>query len=287
MTEEFIAWTVIAVLTAVLVAVLVGTRWFRAAIGPTRVDPAELILPWGGAVFMGVLAWLGSQVIYVGFVTASRVPTSQPTTQPTKFDFQPHELAIASTVPPLLGAVTMLLFAAGAPGWLKKIGLAANKLPAGALQAVVGLGLAYPLVFWVLQAMERVYRVIEFEHPREHELLQKLSEDPTGPTRWAMFAGAIVAAPLFEELLFRGGLQTIFRWFLTRVAGREIALVAWVPIVVVSAAFAMIHALWMAPAIFVLSLCLGYLYERTGNLWACILMHAMFNALNTVFYLNQ
>jgi membrane protease YdiL (CAAX protease family) len=35
----------------------------------------------------------------------------------------------------------------------------------------------------------------------------------------------------------------------------------------------------------VLSLCLGYAYERTGNLWAVMTMHAMFNTTSTVLYL--
>ena len=42
------------------------------------------------------------------------------------------------------------------------------------------------------------------------------------------------------------------------------------------------HAL---PALFVLSLGLGWLYERTGSLWAVMLMHALFNASQITFTL--
>jgi membrane protease YdiL (CAAX protease family) len=41
----------------------------------------------------------------------------------------------------------------------------------------------------------------------------------------------------------------------------------------------------MSPLIFVLSLCLGYAYERTGNLWVPITIHALFNTIETVYSL--
>ena len=41
--------------------------------------------------------------------------------------------------------------------------------------------------------------------------------------------------------------------------------------------FALVHPLPTFPPIFFLSLCLGYVYERTGNLWASIFIHAIFN----------
>jgi len=41
-------------------------------------------------------------------------------------------------------------------------------------------------------------------------------------------------------------------------------------------AFASLHQMDQAPIIFVLSLGLGYVYERTGNLWAPIILHVAF-----------
>jgi len=61
---------------------------------------------------------------------------------------------------------------------------------------------------------------------------------------------------------------------------------SWLAIVFASLLFAMIHPGWMRPGIFVLSLGLGYIYERTGNLWAAITMHALFNSISTIVYLN-
>ena len=38
---------------------------------------------------------------------------------------------------------------------------------------------------------------------------------------------------------------------------------------------------------FVLSLGLGYVYERTGSLCSSITVHLLFNSLNTFFYVTQ
>jgi membrane protease YdiL (CAAX protease family) len=59
----------------------------------------------------------------------------------------------------------------------------------------------------------------------------------------------------------------------------------WLAVVITSVIFAVVHPLWMAPLIFVLSICLGYAYERTGNLWVPIVMHALFNTSSTIVFL--
>jgi membrane protease YdiL (CAAX protease family) len=43
----------------------------------------------------------------------------------------------------------------------------------------------------------------------------------------------------------------------------------------------------MMPPLFVLAVCFGYVYERTGKLWAPILMHALFNATSITLALFQ
>ena len=53
----------------------------------------------------------------------------------------------------------------------------------------------------------------------------------------------------------------------------------WAAILISSFLFALLHQPWMIQLpIFLLALALGYLYERTGNLWSCIFMHMFFNA---------
>ncbi|MBI4028094.1 MAG: CPBP family intramembrane metalloprotease [Verrucomicrobia bacterium] len=87
---------------------------------------------------------------------------------------------------------------------------------------------------------------------------------------------AIIGAPLIEEILFRG---LVYSWlkmkcgFLPALAGS-------------SALFAAFHC--HAPSalpLFGLAVALALLYEWKGNLAACVIMHAGFNALSLTLFL--
>ena len=83
----------------------------------------------------------------------------------------------------------------------------------------------------------------------------------------------IVAAPIYEELIFRG----ILFPYITRKVGVVGGVLA------VSAAFALIHA--HIPSIlplFLLSCVLCLAYWRTGSLWVSIGIHALFNAIGAL-----
>ena len=87
-----------------------------------------------------------------------------------------------------------------------------------------------------------------------------------------MIVAALVTAPIWEELAFRGFLQPLLR----RYVGP-----AW-SVVIVAALFSLIHdatsRFVMVPAmIFPLALALGYARERTGRLAPCILLHLLNN----------
>jgi membrane protease YdiL (CAAX protease family) len=82
---------------------------------------------------------------------------------------------------------------------------------------------------------------------------------------------AVVAAPLTEELIFRGCLYGILR----QVGGRVTA------IAVSSLLFALIHGhIPSLAGLVILAVGLSLLYEKTGSLWAPILLHAGFNGLS-------
>jgi hypothetical protein len=104
---------------------------------------------------------------------------------------------------------------------------------------------------------------------REHALLRMLRELSAPWKALALFSG-IVLAPVGEELFFRGLFQSVLR----QATGRP-----WVAIVLTSVAFAWVHfsSPQNVPAIFALSVALGYNYERCGRLYPPILMHALFN----------
>jgi uncharacterized protein len=88
-------------------------------------------------------------------------------------------------------------------------------------------------------------------------------------------AGAALVVPPMEELFWR---SFVMRWMVDRnfrcVDPRR---VTWVPLLLVSLVFAVEHDLWFAGLI--AGLAYGYLYIRTGSLWAAILAHAVTNGL--------
>ena len=115
---------------------------------------------------------------------------------------------------------------------------------------------------------------------------------------------AVVAAPVAEEMVFRGLIQTtlgrLFAWVgrqrSTALAGAAAAwphtpaVARWGAVVVTSALFAAVHVSAEPAAvfpIFVLSLGLGFVYERSGNLWMNTVTHALFNGAELVLFLSR
>lgn len=87
---------------------------------------------------------------------------------------------------------------------------------------------------------------------------------------WFFLLGAVVVAPLVEEIFFRGFLFAGLR-------GRY----GWPKAAVISAAlFALVHLQPTAVVpIFLLGLIFAFLYERSGSIWPAVLMHVSSNAL--------
>jgi membrane protease YdiL (CAAX protease family) len=283
-------------LTAGGVIAAIALRLWRpiAVCGPERLPASMPAVPWLLVVVAATLIWLAAQSAYVGTIAQrDRASTTQQATMPngdTKTRFSAVDLAVLSTVPPAIGAGVLAMGATiGFPGLIRRLGLDPTRIPQAIGPAILGLLVAVPLVMWVLLGLQELYRRIGYEHPVQHEMLQRLGETARPAVRWAIVAGATVAAPIFEELLFRGGFQTLLRRGFGGIRRGQVdqarvssPVAVWAAIIVASLLFAMIHEAWMAPAIFALSLCLGYAYERTGNLWVPILMHAIFNAVNVV-----
>jgi len=139
--------------------------------------------------------------------------------------------------------------------------------PAGAISsALASVLMILPLVALSGWLVERVWGDAGGSNPLLDLVLT--SADP-----WALLCfgvTAIVLAPLFEEILFRG--------VLLPVAGRHLG---GVQAVVVSAAvFAAAHlSLGELVPLFVLALGLGWLRWSSGRLLPCVLLHALWNAL--------
>ncbi|MBX3385360.1 MAG: CPBP family intramembrane metalloprotease [Phycisphaeraceae bacterium] len=122
--------------------------------------------------------------------------------------------------------------------------------------------------------------------PIAHETLRALMEAWSGGVAegggalvmaapWVVTLSALVAAPIVEELLYRGCVQS---GVLGLVRSR------WGAILITSVVFTVVHVgatPWYAlPGLMVLSVGLGIAYERTGRIGVPILMHVGFNGVN-------
>lgn len=97
-----------------------------------------------------------------------------------------------------------------------------------------------------------------------------------------LLISAVILAPLFEELLYRGVMQTAIGEL---IGGQKTSVnVRWLAVVITSMLFIASHIAvgsWHAlPSLFVLSIVLGWLVERHGKLWPAIVVHMIFNATN-------
>ena len=91
-----------------------------------------------------------------------------------------------------------------------------------------------------------------------------------GPWSWLWLGAlAVLAAPLCEEFIFRGLLQ----------GGLRRSLPAWQAVLIGSAIFAIVHPPASMLPVFVLGLCTGWAYEKSGSLLAPMLVHASYNAV--------
>ena len=146
-----------------------------------------------------------------------------------------------------------------------------NALPLGAsLRHAVFIFLKFLPIIWVLNlavqtGFEKLGAEVEQQAP-----VQQFLDTLHSPLKFAALAfGAIVLAPIAEEVLFRA---CIYRFLLTKTSMRAASVIS-------AALFAAIHGHFAA---FLPLFCLGYLfartYQATGNLAAPICFHALFNA---------
>jgi membrane protease YdiL (CAAX protease family) len=83
-------------------------------------------------------------------------------------------------------------------------------LPGGVAWGIVGAAIVLPISFFVAGLTTWIYDRIHFQHPQAHELLLQMNS-ANGWIRADLVIAATIIAPLFEELLFRGHLQTLIR----------------------------------------------------------------------------
>jgi len=158
---------------------------------------------------------------------------------------------------------------------LKGFGLNIKTITKDFVMAILYLLATWPLMMAVITMTMFFARLLSGQEyqMQQHEQLELITEYHQIPVRIMIVFVAVVIAPLLEEMLFRGFIQTTLRsYFNTRNN-------AWPAIAATSVFFAIMHAdpgHW--PALFVLGVCLGYSYEKSGSLFRPIFIHFFFNA---------
>ncbi|MEN0007092.1 MAG: type II CAAX endopeptidase family protein [Bacteroidota bacterium] len=149
------------------------------------------------------------------------------------------------------------------------VGLRLKRRAEGWFQfSVAGIPLvAYPILYLVTINIMNICIPLTELVPMPEEV-RRILEDLIGSGNVYMFLAAVIAAPIFEELIFRG---VILNGLLRNYNH-------WYAIALSSFLFGIAHLNpWQFIVAFLLGLFLGWVYYRTQSLIACILIHFFTN----------
>jgi uncharacterized protein len=148
--------------------------------------------------------------------------------------------------------------------------------------AFVSLLALYPLVIFCSSLIEYFYSLLSIEN-EEKQYALKILEDTLNQNDFAsvlLIAQIIVVIPLCEEILYRGLLQN---WVERRLPSK-------LSVIFTSVIFSLMHLndsqgwenIKIFTVILLLSLLLGFLYQKTRSLKIPILLHIFFNTIGVL-----
>jgi len=258
----------------VLILVIGAARLIRAPraaalvpnLTPPRFNALDILIVFVVSVIAGEL---------VARAAAPPVSATQPASAPAAPKPTPVQYALAGVCSPSAGLIAALLLARKrVPGGLRAWGLHAAHLSRQFKTAFLAYLAVWPLCAAALWLTRMTIRFFDPEHKfDEHATLGLLRETTAGPL-WipiCLVLGAAVFAPLYEELFFRGMIQTTINRF-TRFP--------WVGVLVSATIFGAFHVsnIETIPPLIIFGIALGYAYARTSSLTTSFLMHLLFNA---------
>ena len=201
----------------------------------------------------------------------------------------------------LITIILVLAFAAKAcQGGIDGVGMkSGGAIGRGILIGLGAIAVTWPLVFLGDGISVVVEKELWHRNAPENSLLKAVQHHPSPEILVLMTFSLCVLTPLSEELFFRGLVQSYLAQVLANLRGHLVLPQSamesdgkspqsairpadrWGAIFISSAFFALAHAEPSAfVALFLLGLALGYVYERTGNLWTDITMHSVFNGVS-------
>lgn len=240
---------------------------------PARRNNLHFILP-----FLLISIWLVFSAAAVGIITLVLENTSAQHYSEKIHVEQPVELvsslAMMAIEVVLIVAILILAKTSFARG-LKGLGLSPKTIARDLPAAAVNLLAVYPLVtvmVVLVMYLGQFFGGDGFQMQVNEGLL--IISESTSPfiTILLLFCFAVIVS-IFEEVLFRGILQSMIRGYLGK---------PWPAILITSFLFALMHPWMHWPAIFALSLGFGYAYERSGSLLRPIFMHIIFNSVSII-----
>lgn len=173
---------------------------------------------------------------------------------------------------PIQAAGTLAVLATLAPRrppWRRALAIGLRPIDLVGLPIGVGAQLLVGMIVYV------IVEVLEADLPSQ-DIVQEAAGAVGGYEHLLVFVGAVIVAPVVEEIVFRG---ILLRALLPR--GRALA------VGVSGAAFGIVHLLdpnaWVAvPFLTVLGIVLGYQTVRTGRIGMAVMTHAGFNLVTVL-----
>ncbi len=158
---------------------------------------------------------------------------------------------------------------------LKGIGLCWKTLKTDLWKGALTLAAVYPVILFALQTtvLIGILFVGKDFSLEQHQSLAELTQTSSFAMKILLIVSAAFIAPLFEELLFRGLLQTTLTAYLQK---------PLLAVVITSTIFSLLHPSTHFAGIFVLSFGMGLAYEKSGSLFRSIWMHILFNSISLV-----
>ena len=171
----------------------------------------------------------------------------------------------------VVGAILILVLKAYRED-IAALGVKLKNLKRNVLVGFSGQLMAYPVFFLAILVVTTAVGFFggEFAPQPAVELVKKLQVQAGGFFYLYLFF-IIVLGPACEEVIFRGYLQSAVRKHFRM----------WPAIITTGLIFAVVHMhVYSVLPLFVLGVFLGYIFEKTGNIFAVISFHCLHNALS-------